>query len=225
MWQEWISNLAFAFQAVIPRFGHLVPTLLSVFVILVVGWLAGMLVGWVIDKIFRLAGLQALFTAARLDDLVKKSGVTKDTTQLLAGAAKWLVYLIAFLTAIYTLQIPQVGIFLETVFIYIPSALAAAMILLAGVIVAHFLSKVVKGVILAGGLGHAEVVSAILRYGIIIFAFITALKELGIGLAYLQTIFTGIVAAIAIAGGIALGLGGQGVAKNLVEKIREETKK
>jgi len=38
------------------------------------------------------------------------------------------------------------------------------------------------------------------------------------------TFFIGLVAFLAIAGGLAFGLGGQGVAKDILEKIRKELK-
>ncbi len=51
-----------------------------------------------------------------------------------------------------------------------------------------------------------------------------ALSQLGIGAQYFQTLFMGIVVALALAFGLAFGLGGQQAAANFIEKTRDQIK-
>jgi len=87
---------------------------------------------------------------------------------------------------------------------------------------AHFLSNVISSTVKIGGIAFAQALSTIARYSIIIFAFVAALYQLNVAPAFLQTLVIGIVAFIAIAGGIAFGLGGQGVARDFLEKLRKD---
>jgi small-conductance mechanosensitive channel len=64
----------------------------------------------------------------------------------------------------------------------------------------------------------------IVYYAIWIFALIIALNQLGIAPQFMQILFTGIVAMLAIAGGLAFGLGGKDVAGKWLEDVKEEMK-
>ena len=63
-----------------------------------------------------------------------------------------------------------------------------------------------------------------MRWSIWIFAIIAILIQLGVAPVLLQTLFTGIVALVVLAGGISFGLGGKDAAaellQNLVRKLR-----
>ena len=129
-----------------------------------------------------------------------------------------------FIAAANTLKLPDIAYFLDRILAYVPSAIAGGAILLIGLVLAHFLSNVIKGSLLAAGFMMADAVAIIVRYAIIIFTFLAVLAQLGIAETLIRTMFIGLVAFLAIAGGLAFGLGGQGVAKELLEKIRKELK-
>ena len=54
------------------------------------------------------------------------------------------------------------------------------------------------------------------------FCHISPLYQLGIAGAFSQTLFTGFVAMVAIAGGLAFGLGGRDAASRYIEKLRKD---
>jgi len=58
-----------------------------------------------------------------------------------------------------------------------------------------------------------------------LFAILAALSQLGIAGPFAQTLFTGVVAMLAIAGGLAFGLGGQEAAARYIEKLRQDISK
>jgi hypothetical protein len=62
----------------------------------------------------------------------------------------------------------------------------------------------------------------IAKWAIWIFALIAALLQLGVAVVLLQTLFTGLVAMLALAGGLAFGLGGRDAAARYIEKLRDE---
>lgn len=224
VFQDWTTALSDSWVAIWDRFVNFLPNLIGAFLIVVIGWLVGMIVALIIDRLFRIIGLQVLFEKAKVEDALKKGNVGKDTTALLASVAKWIVYLVAFVAAANTLKLPDVAAFLDRILAYLPQVVAGGAILLIGLVLAHFLSNVIKGVLVAGGFLMAEAVAAIARYAIIIFTFLAVLVQLGIAGNLINTFFIGLVAFLAIAGGLAFGLGGQGVAKEVLEKIRKEIK-
>lgn len=224
VFSDWTTAVSDSWTAIWDRFVNFLPNLIGAMIILVIGWLLGMLVAMLIDRLSRIIGLQTLFEKAKVEDILKKGSIEKDSTALLAAVAKWIIYLVAFIAAANTLKLPDVAIFLNRILVYVPTAVAAGAILLIGLVLAHFLSNVLKGSLMAAGFTFAEVVAAIVRYSVIVFTLLAVLAQLGIAGSIINTFFIGLVAFLAIAGGLAFGLGGQGVAKDILEKIRKEIK-
>ena len=60
-------------------------------------------------------------------------------------------------------------------------------------------------------------------WAIVLFGFLTALSQLGIAVSIINSLVTGFVAMLALAGGIAFGLGGKDYAGHLIGKLRDHT--
>jgi len=224
IFQDWLSITTDAWTTIWDRFVNFLPNLIGAAIILIVGWIVGMIIAVVIDRLFRLVGLQALFEKAKVEDILKKANADKDATSLLAAVAKWIVYLVAFISAANVLSLTDVAAFLNSILAYVPSVIIAMAILLIGLVLAHFLAAVVKGSVQSAGLGFADTSALLVRWSIIVFAFLAALSQLGIASSMINTLFVGLVAFLAIAGGLAFGLGGQDAAKEMIEKVKEELK-
>lgn len=221
---DWTLAVKDSWINVWDRFINFLPNLIGAIIIIVVGWIVGMLVAVLIDRFFRIIGLQTLFEKAKVEDVLKKGNINQDTTALLASVGKWIIYLVAFIAAASTLKLPDVANFLNSILGYLPKVVAGGAILLIGLVLAHFLSNVAKGSLKAAGFAFADSVSVIVRYAIIIFALLATLAQLGIAGTMINTLFIGLVAFLAIAGGLAFGLGGQEGAKDLIDRIRKELK-
>lgn len=224
MIQDWTIAVSDSWATIWERFINFLPNLIGAIIILVIGWIVAIIVFLVVDRLFRIIGLQTLFEKAKVEEMLKKGNIAKDATALLASVAKWIIYLVALMAATTTLRLPDVASFLDKILAYIPSVVTAGAILLIGLVLAHFLYQVIKGSLLAAGFTLAEAVASIVRYAVIIFTFLAALVQLGIAGSLINTLFIGVVAFLAIAGGLAFGLGGKDVAQEVLEKIRKELK-
>ena len=222
--QDWTTAVSDSWAVIWERFVNFLPNLIGAAIIIVVGWIVGMIVAIIIDRLLRIIGLQTLFEKAKVEDILKKGNIGKDATALLASLAKWIIYLVAFVAAANTLKLPDVANFLDKILAYVPQVVAAGLILLIGLVVAHFLSNVIKGSLLAAGLAMADAIALIVRYSIIIFAFLAALSQLGLAQNMISTLFLGVIAFLTIAGGLAFGLGGKDAAQDLIDNIRKELK-
>jgi len=222
MSSNWWTQVGDSWTSIWDKVANFLPNLVGAFLILIIGWIVAILVEKLLDRLFRALQLPTLFAMAKVEDLIKKSGTKLDTTGLLAATVKWILFLVAFIAAVNVLNLPTITLFLESILAYVPNVIAAVGILLIGTVLAHFLSNVISSTVKIGGIAFAQALSTIARYSIIIFAFVAALYQLNVAPAFLQTLVIGIVAFIAIAGGIAFGLGGQGVARDFLEKLRKD---
>jgi len=96
------------------------------------------------------------------------------------------------------------------------------LILLVAAVIAEAMQKVIVGSAKAAGVRFAHLDGTITRWAIWVFAILAALFQLGIAAAFIQTLFTGVVVALALALGLSFGLGGQDAAARYIEKIRQE---
>ena len=219
---DWTQAISDSYTIISERITAFIPNLLGAVVILLVGWLVGWALALLVDKVLRALGLKSLLEAAKVEQLWKRAEVDFDTIALISGLVKWIVYIVFFIAATDTLRLTAISDFLTSILDYVPSAVAGGAIMLIGAILATFLAKVVQATIRALNLSFADLSANVTRYAVLIFALLAALAQLGVAEALIRTLFTGIVAMIAIAGGLAFGLGGQQTAKRWLDKIEKE---
>jgi hypothetical protein len=68
----------------------------------------------------------------------------------------------------------------------------------------------------------AGTLSAFAKSTIIFFTVLVMMNQLGVAQDLIRIFFTGLVAMVAIAGGLAFGLGGKDTAKEILENLRKK---
>lgn len=224
MFEAWKDALSDSASNVFDRIANFFPNLLGAVIVLVVGFLIAVLLQKLVDRVFRLIGLQKVFEVTKIESIVEKGKFKTDTTGVIASLVKWIILIIVFLTAADVLNLPQVVDFFGAILGYVPNVVAAVAIILIGAVLANFLSDIVRGSAEAGGLAYSRMLSTITLWAVWVFAILAALLQLGIASDLIRTLFTGFVALVALAGGLAFGLGGQDSAKRLLTKIERDLK-
>ena len=102
---------------------------------------------------------------------------------------------------------------------YAGHVVIAMAIMLLGLLAANFLGDVIKGTVKAGGFEAGNLLGSLTKWAIIIFAVIAALSELQIAQAFLLDLFRAVIAMIAVAGGLAFGLGGKDHARKVLDYV------
>ena len=84
-------------------------------------------------------------------------------------------------------------------------------------------SGVSAGASTGARLHAAHFLGALTWWAVIVFGLLTAFVQLGIATPINNTVITGLIAMVALAGGIAFGLGGKDYAAHLLGRLREQT--
>ena len=129
----------------------------------------------------------------------------------------------AVLAAADILRLAQISEFLRSVLSYFPNVIVAVVIVTIGVLVGNFVHKLVLGAGRAAKLPSVPAIATFARWAIVIFAALAALVQLQVAGALIQILFTGIIAMLAIAGGLAFGLGGKEHAKEILDQVKRST--
>jgi len=135
------------------------------------------------------------------------------------------VIIVFLIPAMETLGLARVSDVLNQVLGYLPNVVVAGFLVLVGIIVADVLAGLVKATALTLGTNTANILASLTKYAIYIFVGLSALVELGVATSLLLSAFTGVIAMIAIAGGLAFGLGGKDAAAELIKKVKEDFSK
>lgn len=216
------TELVQSVLGVVGSIASVFPKLLAALVFIIIGWVFGSAVGRVLAELVRAAKVDELLAKAGVDKFLTRAGYKLNSGLFIGWIAKLFFVIIFLIAAFDILGLSQVNVFLVQVLDYIPQVVVAAMILLVASVVAEILSGMVGGATKAVGSHVAHLLGSVTRWAIWFFAVIIALSHLGIAPQYMFTLFTGMIAMLALAGGLAFGLGGKEVASELIRDIRGE---
>ena len=135
----------------------------------------------------------------------------------------WFVVVVIVLAVSDVLGLWGLSTFLNEVLLYFPNIIVAVLIMLAALVIANFLRGLVRGSIASAKLHAPKFLGVLTWWSVVIFGFLAALLQLGVAGTLIQTIVMGIIAMLALAGGIAFGLGGKDYAAHLIGKFRNHT--
>lgn len=193
-----------------------IPRLITFLVILLVGYIIARVVRTLLTK-----GLRAL----HFDNIADRAGVTRalevagtrmDAAAVLGIVAFWWIFLVFAEIAVNALGLTEITVFLNSVLAYLPNIFVAILILIIGALLANVVAGLVRGAAGEAGLSMASLLAEVARWTILVFAFLAALTQLNVAQSMIFIVAAGIVGMLAIAGGLALGLGGADTARGLI---------
>ncbi|MBI3231715.1 MAG: hypothetical protein HYZ51_01380 [Candidatus Doudnabacteria bacterium] len=215
-----------ALQNLYEQFISWVPNLLAALVVLILGWLLAIFLSKLVLKVLESVKIDSLANQLGLSSLAERIGRKLSLSGLGAWLVKWFFFLGSFVAAAEILGLNQVSSFLyEDVLNYAGNVVVAAAIFLLGLLAAKFFSGLVESVIKASQLHSAAAMATVTKWAIIVFTVIAVLSQLRIATDFLHDLFRAVIAMLAIAGGLAFGLGGQGAAKRWLDSLEEDLTK
>ncbi|TSD01983.1 MAG: small-conductance mechanosensitive ion channel [Parcubacteria group bacterium Athens0714_24] len=215
--------MAYTFQELWAGTILFIPKLLVAVIIFIVGWVIAVALGKLVNQVVRAIRVDKLFQALGAEEPLAKAGFRLDTGAFIGGLVRWFLIIVFMVASIDVLGLSQVNLFLrEVVLGYLPNVIVAALILVVAAFVAETMQRIVVGTAKAAGVPSTHLMGGVTKWSIWTFAILAALYQLGIAGVFAQTLFTGLVAMLAIAGGVAFGLGGKDAAARYVEKMRRD---
>lgn len=193
-----------------------IPKIIGFLVILIIGWLIASAIAAAVAALLRAVKFNDLAQRAGLTDFVHNMGVRTDAAGFLANIAKWFVRLIVLVTAFDALGLPAVSQVLQQLLLWLPNLVVALVVLVIGGLAATALSRLVRGATAESGLGNPDLLATIARVAVWAFAIVIAVNQIGVAETLVNTLFMAVVGAVALALGLAFGLGGRETAAEMV---------
>ncbi len=219
--QQWGDVLTSSLQGLWLGFIAFVPKLIFAIIVFIIGWAIGSIVSRALAQVINALKINALFEKIGAKNLLDRAGFRLDVGRFIGEIAKWFIVIVFLMASLDILGLSQVNLFLrEVVLGYLPRVFIAAILLVIATLLSDGVKRFVEGSARAMGVGSARMAGSIAKWAIWIFVVIIVLSELGIAPAFMQILFTGIVAMLALAGGLAFGLGGKEAASKVIDRAK-----
>ena len=88
-----------------------------------------------------------------------------------------------------------------------------------GGLAANAVSRVVRGATAEAGFTNPDVLATVAKVTVWSFAIVVAVSQLGIATTIINTVLIGVIGALALATGLAFGLGGRDRAADLLDRV------
>jgi hypothetical protein len=202
------------------QIGTVLPALLGAAVILLTGYfLARQIQRWADDTLKRI-DFNRVAAAGGLDEAVGRTGSRLDPIRATAKLIFWLVMLVVILLATTALGLESINEMFGTMLAFIPTLIAAIVIVILGMVVGEF----VRGLILAsaGNVAGVPTLAKIAKGAVILISLFMALQQVGVAAEIVTATFTLILGAVALAVGLAFGLGNRELAGEITRRWYEE---
>ncbi len=222
--QSWTDVVATSLQNLWYGFIGFVPNLIGALIVLIIGLVVAAGLGTLVEKLFDAIKLDAALAKLGLAPYFERAGLRLRGAHFLGKLVYWFIVVAFLLAASDILQLTALSTFLrESVLAYIPNVIVAVIVILASLVVAGFLRKLVMASVMSARLHAAHLLGTLTWWSVVVFGFLTALVQLNIAASVINTVITGFIAMVAIAGGLAFGLGGREYAAHLINKVRDHT--
>lgn len=220
--QTWSQVFLLSLEGLWYGFIAIFPKILLAIIIFIIGWIIASTLGSLVTAGIDALKLDRLFKNQNTDQAFARAGIRLHIGKVFGELVKWFIIVVFLVASLNILGLDQVTVFLQEVLAYIPQVIIAALILVAGTILADFLRKLVSSSAALANVRSSRLLGTITYYAIWILAVVTALDKLGIFGYFGQILFTGLVVMFALAFGLAFGLGGKDAAARFVNRVADD---
>ena len=199
-------------QNALSTFLSFLPQLVGAIIILIIGYIVARILQAIVGRVLQGIGFDGWMERGGIKQFFDRAQTNYTPATVLGRLVFWFVFIIAITMAADALGISQVSEVLGQLIAFIPSIIAAILILVLAALLANFVSGIVRG---ATG---SNLLASVAQYAIIVYAVFAAITELGIAVELTAPTFLILLGAVALAAAIAFGIGGREVAGEIIQK-------
>lgn len=144
---------------------------------------------------------------------------TSVWVNILAELVRWTIVILFLVPAVEAWGLPRATDVLNQLLLYLPNVFVAVVVGFIGLVIANLVFSVVHNATSEMGSDSSNLLASVARYAMVFFTALVVLNQLGVAADLIRILFTGIVAMLALAGGIAFGLGGRDAATRSLDNF------
>ena len=203
-----------------------IVNLLLAIIVFVIGYLISVGIGKFVTEILKSIKFNKLFEKEGWKTALQRAKIDVDPSGFIGAIFKWVFVIVSLLLAVDILKLTQFANFLNNVLGYLPSVIGAALILVAAVIISDIVEKLVRVTVERMKVGHGYLAASIVKWSIWIFTIFLILDQLLPNNALIIVLYSslvyGIVGALSLGLGLAIGLGGKDIASEIMQDMKKK---
>lgn len=210
------------------RLGNYLPQFFGGLVLLLIGLIVAIIVKEIVIRFLAFLKVEDLFEhmTALINRLrSEKAAAEKLWPKLVGELVRWTVVILFLVPAVEIWGLPKASDLLNQFLVYVPNVFVAILIAFVGIIVANLVSEIVRNASRSLGSSSSHLLGTTAKYALFFFTGLVVLNQLGVASDLIRILFTGIVAMVAIAGGLAFGFGGRNAAGKFIDELQEKIEK
>lgn len=215
---DWSAGFITGLTAGLAHFFSAIPNIIGALLLLTIGWWIAGIIGKLVTKLCRAIRVDTVADRIGVNGFLTQSGTKLRASNILGEVVTWVIRLVFIEMAAEQLGMPQVSQIINQVLGFVPNIIVAAVILGVGAFFGNLLAGIVRGGASEARIGNPDLLAKLTSGAVLAFAIIAALNELNIAPVVVDTLYIGLVAALALALGLAFGLGGRDTAARLTER-------
>ena len=215
----WTQSLLAAMSSLWASVAGFIPRLFGALVVVLLGFVVAKLLDTLLSKVLAKVGLDRLMTGTGLTKLLGRAGIRIPVSALIGKVVYWFVLLIFLVSAAESLGLERVSATLDMLALYVPKVFGAALILLAGVLLAQLLSGLVRGAAESVGLDYANGLARMAQGLVIIISISVAIGQLEVKTELLNYVIAIVLITVGLAVALAFGLGSRELVAQILAGI------
>lgn len=218
MKEFWDTALLQSLETIGTRILHFLPNLLAAIVILGLGWSLAWALGFGVERLLRMLGVDRLADQLGINTALTRSGLKPDPCHLAGRMLYWGLVTLTVVAALGALDLTPVNQFAATLLGYIPYLLIASVILLAGMFLSNFVARATLIAAVNANFQAATTAAGIARWSVLLVALAMGMEQLGIARNIVVVGFGITLGGVVLAAAIAFGFGAKDLAKEFLER-------
>ena len=220
--QTWTDVLVGSLQSLWAQVISWLPNLIGATLVFVVGLIVAAGLGSLAERVVGALRLDAALRKLGVEEYTRRANLELNSGHFLGQLVYWFMLFAFLLAASDILGFFALSSFLREVLLYIPNIVIAVLIMLAALVVANLAKHLVRASVMSVRLHAVKFLGAAAWWTVMVFGGLAALVQLGIAVSIINTVISGLIAMMALAGGLAFGLGGKDTAAELLRRMMDE---
>jgi hypothetical protein len=210
-------------QPFLQQFVGFVANLILAVVVFILGYLISVGIGKLVTEILKSVKFNKLFEKEGWRRALQRANVDVNASEFIGAIFKWVFVIISLLVAVDILKLTTFSGFLMQVLNYLPSVIVAVLTFVVAIIISDIVEKIVRATVERLKVGYGYLAASIVKWAIWIFAIFLILEQLLPTSILVKTLYSsivyGIIAALALGIGLAIGLGGKDTAAKIISDM------
>ena len=205
-----------------------IANLLLAIIVFVIGYLISVGIGKLVTEILKSVKFNKLFEKEGWKKALQRANVDVNASEFIGAIFKWVFVIVSLLIAVDILKLSSFAGFLTRVLNYLPNVIVAVLIFIVAIIISDIVEKIVRVAVERLKVGSGYLAASIVKWAIWVFTIFLILDQLLPANLLIKTLYAsivyGIIGALALGIGLAIGLGGKDVAAGILQDMHKKIK-